>query len=131
MCALTKILLFFFSSRRRHTRLVSDWSSDVCSSDLCDQALRHVVQLVRNDRHVAGVPPKVTDEERGHGQTDQFEATPRSSARVVKQERHADVLILPEGVGETEERARRKAETGEVVVRIRGEAEFAGCNLRG
>src|ERR1019366_2391607 len=22
-----------FSSRRRHTRLVSDWSSDVCSSD--------------------------------------------------------------------------------------------------
>src|SRR5258706_4519128 len=26
--------LFFFSSRRRHTRLVSDWSSDVCSSDL-------------------------------------------------------------------------------------------------
>src|SRR5262249_30691157 len=23
----------FFSSRRRHTRLVSDWSSDVCSSD--------------------------------------------------------------------------------------------------
>src|SRR5438046_8322882 len=25
---------FFFSSRRRHTRLVSDWSSDVCSSDL-------------------------------------------------------------------------------------------------
>src|SRR5258706_12035399 len=27
-------LCFFFSSRRRHTRLVSDWSSDVCSSDL-------------------------------------------------------------------------------------------------
>src|SRR5438046_5389328 len=26
--------LFFFSSRRRHTRLVSDWSSDVCYSDL-------------------------------------------------------------------------------------------------
>src|SRR5574341_1740877 len=25
---------FFFSSRRRHTRLVGDWSSDVCSSDL-------------------------------------------------------------------------------------------------
>src|SRR5437016_7178194 len=25
---------FVFSSRRRHTRLVSDWSSDVCSSDL-------------------------------------------------------------------------------------------------
>src|SRR5256885_5201465 len=29
--------VFFFSSRRRHTRLQGDWSSDVCSSDL----LRH------------------------------------------------------------------------------------------
>src|SRR5437899_9491560 len=26
--------IFFFSSRRRHTRCLSDWSSDVCSSDL-------------------------------------------------------------------------------------------------
>src|SRR5262245_64363544 len=25
---------FFFSRRRRHTRCLSDWSSDVCSSDL-------------------------------------------------------------------------------------------------
>ena len=29
-----KKYLFFFSSRRRHTNLVRDWSSDVCSSDL-------------------------------------------------------------------------------------------------
>src|SRR5207302_8164179 len=28
---------FFFSSRRRHTRLSRDWSSDVCSSDLRKQ----------------------------------------------------------------------------------------------
>src|SRR3712207_8941236 len=28
------IMLFFFSSRRRHTRYWRDWSSDVCSSDL-------------------------------------------------------------------------------------------------
>src|SRR5256885_8428830 len=27
------IIAFFFSSRRRHTRLQGDWSSDVCSSD--------------------------------------------------------------------------------------------------
>src|SRR5216683_6497604 len=27
-------ILFFFSSRRRHTRSDRDWSSDVCSSDL-------------------------------------------------------------------------------------------------
>src|SRR5262245_46702634 len=30
--------LFFFSSRRRHTRCLSDWSSDVCSSDLSKSA---------------------------------------------------------------------------------------------
>src|SRR2546429_3216988 len=29
-------LIFFFSSRRRHTRCSRDWSSDVCSSDLRD-----------------------------------------------------------------------------------------------
>src|SRR5436853_6546878 len=29
---------FFFSSRRRHTRCLSDWSSDVCSSDLRERA---------------------------------------------------------------------------------------------
>src|SRR5208282_2672316 len=33
MC-IGKLLCFFFSSRRRHTRCDRDWSSDVCSSDL-------------------------------------------------------------------------------------------------
>src|SRR6266496_2864559 len=28
------LCFFFFSSRRRHTRSLRDWSSDVCSSDL-------------------------------------------------------------------------------------------------
>src|SRR2546430_4836395 len=28
------MIIFFFSSRRRHTRFDCDWSSDVCSSDL-------------------------------------------------------------------------------------------------
>src|SRR5690554_6985141 len=31
--------LFFFSSRRQHTRCGRDWSSDVCSSDLVDHIL--------------------------------------------------------------------------------------------
>src|SRR5262245_63779187 len=31
---LYRLSFFFFSSRRRHTRCLSDWSSDVCSSDL-------------------------------------------------------------------------------------------------
>src|SRR6266850_3004622 len=33
-CAFMLWIFFFFSSRRRHTRLQGDWSSDVCSSDL-------------------------------------------------------------------------------------------------
>src|SRR5207248_7894238 len=34
MCAAERAVVFFFSSRRRHTRSYGDWSSDVCSSDL-------------------------------------------------------------------------------------------------
>src|SRR2546430_5179598 len=33
-----QLLVFFFSSRRRHTRFDCDWSSDVCSSDLAAAA---------------------------------------------------------------------------------------------
>src|SRR2546426_11371201 len=41
------ILPFFFSSRRRHTRLQGDWSSDVCSSDLAhDQSVVVLVEDV-------------------------------------------------------------------------------------
>src|SRR5256885_12865974 len=38
---MTVLRFFFFSSRRRHTRLQGDWSSDVCSSDL-DPPRAHV-----------------------------------------------------------------------------------------
>src|SRR5208337_1444760 len=37
--------LFFFSSRRRHTRYIGDWSSDVCSSDLEARGQIHAVLL--------------------------------------------------------------------------------------
>src|SRR5579863_7963051 len=33
--------IFFFSSRRRHTRWTGDWSSDVCSSDLTSPIRRY------------------------------------------------------------------------------------------
>src|SRR5437879_6762565 len=35
------VMGFFFSSRRRHTRYIGDWSSDVCSSDLEKAAPDH------------------------------------------------------------------------------------------
>src|SRR5256885_10215446 len=43
------LLLFFFSSRRRHTRLQGDWSSDVCSSDL-HEAFKSLLRLVDTGR---------------------------------------------------------------------------------
>src|SRR5256885_9512820 len=42
------LIYFFFSSRRRHTRLQGEWSSDVCSSDLIRGALgAGLVRLAR------------------------------------------------------------------------------------
>src|SRR4030042_4783537 len=39
-------VLFFFSSRRRHTRCNRDWSSDVCSSDL-ERTMKPISQLAK------------------------------------------------------------------------------------
>src|SRR5574337_48017 len=44
---------FFFSSRRRHTRLSGDWSSDVCSSDLA------LAVEARNRLQAEGIPTAV------------------------------------------------------------------------
>ena len=41
------LVCFFFSSRRRHTRLQGDWSSDVCSSDLVpDEQMAAIVKAM-------------------------------------------------------------------------------------
>src|SRR5256885_4027011 len=40
--------LFFFSSRRRHTRLQGDWSSDVCSSDLSSELAQYLGLNIAN-----------------------------------------------------------------------------------
>src|SRR5258705_2497995 len=78
-------VVFFFSSRRRHTRCLSDWSSDVCSSDLgevrfqnevigdpvilradgthaynfavvVDDALMEVTHVIRGEDHLSNTP---------------------------------------------------------------------------
>src|SRR5256885_8962387 len=43
-----RCVMFFFSSRRRHTRLQGDWSSDVCSSDL-DKKKQIIPTLKKED----------------------------------------------------------------------------------
>src|SRR6266536_4225700 len=45
------IYLFFFSSRRRHTRSTRDWSSDVCSSDLLGPGRELVLLRDRSGEH--------------------------------------------------------------------------------
>src|SRR3712207_5880668 len=40
---LVVVCVFFFSSRRRHTRYWRDWSSDVCSSDLARPGFERLV----------------------------------------------------------------------------------------
>src|SRR5699024_11971947 len=67
-------LIFFFSSRRRHTRSKRDWSSDVCSSDLL-RAAQHdrrlgpgLADLLRGPQSliaVAGRHPNVGDDQVG------------------------------------------------------------------
>src|SRR6267378_6871359 len=49
---------FFFSSRRRHTRSLRDWSSDVCSSDL--YARRHGRRLYMGHEETAETSPEIT-----------------------------------------------------------------------
>src|SRR5260370_37837464 len=41
--------IFFFSSRRRHTRFKCDWSSDVCSSDLDCHVVAGDLKAARKD----------------------------------------------------------------------------------
>src|SRR5262245_64950635 len=55
-CMLCFFFFFFFSSRRRHTRCLSDWSSDVCSSDLARRAGGLPRSCLR--RSVYRVPPR-------------------------------------------------------------------------
>src|SRR5688572_30911069 len=49
-------LLFFFSSRRRHTRFDCDWSSDVCSSDLKSVTIPIQRALLFRPRYMKGNP---------------------------------------------------------------------------
>src|SRR5262245_3905029 len=64
---------FFFSSRRRHTRCLSDWSSDVCSSDLeiggeeARESVGREVDLLEEQRLAAGQPEAFEVERRRAG----------------------------------------------------------------
>src|SRR3712207_8835569 len=56
--------VFFFSSRRRHTRYWRDWSSDVCSSDL-EEFLRKNIEVIFEDETLLVVGKQVVNKENG------------------------------------------------------------------
>src|SRR5437763_15925831 len=53
---MSRFIFFFFSSRRRHTRYIGDWSSDVCSSDLV--ARRRRAKRRNRKRSLPRMPPE-------------------------------------------------------------------------
>src|SRR5438045_7869287 len=75
---------FFFSSRRRHTRCLSDWSSDVCSSDL---------RFRREAKNAAGLshPNIVSIYDRGEAEGTYYIAMEYLEGRTLKE------LILSRG----------------------------------
>src|ERR1039458_7928500 len=100
--ALSAVILSFFSSRRRHTRWLRDWSSDVCSSDL-EVVVTHKYERafaqakIKINAH-AGAPihKPTTHKNRAHGQrrpTDgsvRFRMTPKHPGRPPFQIRRPD-----------------------------------------
>src|SRR5437879_6942510 len=99
---MVSVVFFFFSSRRRHTRYIGDWSSDVCSSDLAQRDPRQA-RLSRpsrsgrgasaalrsgwspsSPRRAAGRPPRCASS--GHVTAGRSRRPPRSEERRVGKE---------------------------------------------
>src|SRR5438034_9839941 len=86
------VYVFFFSSRRRHTRSLCDWSSDVCSSDLANEGgtfgRSHVLDTIRNQGGgLAGIASvAVADEKIGERRKILGDVAARSEERRVGKE---------------------------------------------
>src|SRR5437762_9693318 len=70
----TDFSFFFFSSRRRHTRYIGDWSSDVCSSDYGD-GFEFVRNKIFNAHNFFAKPPAGSTDARDPLKQNQFGAT--------------------------------------------------------
>src|SRR5205814_748993 len=57
------------ASRRRHTRCLSDWSSDVCSSDLSLPELHFIADYHEHPGYIEALRASVTEHWQAHGRT--------------------------------------------------------------
>src|SRR5437762_8905040 len=97
------VLFFFFSSRRRHTRYIGDWSSDVCSSDLLGSHSRKHGEGERSkDWGIGG--------DEGRGKTDHRKQVECNRERVPAGGRHPGDLRSEERRVGKESRSRRGPE---------------------
>src|SRR5688500_20099818 len=90
-------VVFFFSSRRRHTRLQGDWSSDVCSSDL-DMSGDGIPALARVKKELMRLAKKYDGAGRPVPAGDRFPVGTREIGRASCRER----VEVSEGAGTAE-----------------------------
>src|SRR5690625_6490878 len=106
-------MFFFFSSRRRHTRWPRDWSSDVCSSDLRDEAKdqSYVLAVMGADRLARSVFPlgEVTSKDEVRA-----EAAARGLSVSAKPDSY-DICFVADGDTQGFLRERLGARAGEIV----------------
>src|SRR5437762_9799520 len=95
------VFFFFFSSRRRHTRYIGDWSSDVCSSDLINTGSELMLGRVLNT-HQQWIGRHLAD--RGYVVTRQL-CVPDAASDIQPAVREAlsraDLVIVTGGLGPT------------------------------
>src|ERR1039457_7448139 len=85
-------MIFFFSSRRRHTRLQGDWSSDVCSSDLA----KHLWALSYGMRRISEGCSFVSSPQRSEEHTSELQSPCNLGCRLLldKKLNNCGVLCL-------------------------------------
>src|SRR5215470_17862999 len=93
-CGRHALSLFFFSSRRRHTRCYRDWSSDVCSSDL---PARRIEVPFEDFVRESGVGDRGRSEERRVGKSVDL-----GGRRIIKKKKKAARRKHSEAAGLTE-----------------------------
>src|SRR5256885_10984215 len=76
------MFISFFSSRRRHTILQGDWSSDVCYSDLVDRHDRRRMILGVEHVQAVGQRERLVGDPAGLGRRRGSEARDRKSTRL-------------------------------------------------